>query len=109
LIRVRLLCYDSSKSKKNREEVLEKIKNCQYNLLVVTNHFLLKNHALLATCTPDIVIVDDVDSLIKSEKGVVGLVKLLGFTDRAVELVKRGVVYSGSSWLVKSMVETQKN
>ena len=95
----RLLCYDSSKSKKNREEVLEKIRNCQYNLLVVTNHFLLKNHALLATCTPDVVIVDDVDSLIKSEKGVVGLVKLLGFTDRAVELVKKR-----SSLLWKLMV-----
>jgi reverse gyrase len=85
----KVICYDSSRSRKSREVVLEKIKTCSYSLLVITNHFLLKNYGLVSSCRPDVVIVDDVDSLLKSEKSTYNLIKLLGYTDKAIELAKK--------------------
>jgi reverse gyrase len=84
-----VLCYDSSKSKATREKVLARIQNCDYKLLVITNSFLLRNHQSITRCRPDIVIVDDVDSLLKNERSIYNLIKLLGFSDRAIDLAKR--------------------
>jgi reverse gyrase len=89
LPREEVLCYDSSKSKATREKVLLRIQNCDYKLLVITNSFLLRNHQLIARCRPDVVIVDDVDSLLKSERSVYNLIRLLGFSDKAIDLAKR--------------------
>jgi len=36
-----------------------------------------------------VVIVDDVDSLLKSERNVYNLIRLLGFSDKAIDLAKR--------------------
>lgn len=84
-----IVCYDSSQNKKKKEAVLEKVKGCNYNLLLVTNRFLLKNHDLIKQCKPDLVVVDDVDSLIKSDKSAQNLIKLLGFSENAIELAKK--------------------
>jgi len=85
----KILCYNSNQSRRSREIVLNRIENCDFGLLVVTNNFLLKNHEALLRCKVDVVIVDDVDSLIKNERGVYNLVRLLGYSERSVELAKR--------------------
>ena len=82
-------CYDSSQSKRKREEVLERVKNNEFKLLVLTSSFLLKNHGQLLKCTPDIVVVDDVDSLLKSERSVRALIRLLGYSEKAIEIAKK--------------------
>jgi reverse gyrase len=84
-----ILCYDSSQSKKRKEQVLSGIKRCDFKLLVVTNNFLSKYHEMLQHCQADVVIVDDVDSLLKSERSVYNLIRLLGYSERAIELAKK--------------------
>ncbi|MEM1595806.1 MAG: reverse gyrase [Desulfurococcaceae archaeon] len=114
-----LICYDSTQSKKRRQQVLKQIKECDFKLLVVTNSFLSKNYELLRPCRVDIVIVDDVDSLLKSEKSVYNLIRLLGYSEKTIELAKRrlnllwrilvGKVYGKNmADLVKEYVELDK-
>ncbi|MEM4487630.1 MAG: reverse gyrase [Desulfurococcaceae archaeon] len=83
------LSYNSSYSKKKKLSILEEIQKCNFKLLIITNSFLARSGSLLACCKPDVVIVDDVDSLLRSEKGVLNLIRLLGYSERAVELSKR--------------------
>lgn len=86
---IRVVYYDSSLSKKRRESLLRDIETCNYDILVVTNHFLMKKHDLISQCKPSLVIVDDVDSLLKSEKSIHGLLRLLGYSDQSIELAKK--------------------
>ncbi|OYT41101.1 MAG: reverse gyrase [Desulfurococcales archaeon ex4484_58] len=86
--RPKILYYDSSLSKKKREELLEKIKNGEYNILVLTNHFLIKRFDLLSNDHIHIVMIDDVDALLKNNKNIAKLLKLLGYSDELIEKVK---------------------
>lgn len=83
------LRYSSSYSKKRRLAALESIQKCDYKLLIITSNFLTRCGELLINCRPDIIIIDDVDSLLRSKRGVLNLIKVLGYSQRAVELVKR--------------------
>ncbi|MEM4717133.1 MAG: reverse gyrase [Desulfurococcaceae archaeon] len=116
---IKVITYDSSKSKKRREEMLNCIKTCNYDVLIVTNHFLVKNYEYIKNCTPTLIIVDDVDSLLRSERSVHSLIKLLGYSDKAIELAKRrtsiiwkiivGKVYGKDiEELVKEYIELDK-
>jgi len=84
-----VLVYDSSKSRKRREEVLSRIKQGDYRVLVLTNSFLSKNHELLSFNRPDVVVADDVDSVVRSEKNIARLLRILGYTDEVIELAKK--------------------
>ncbi len=86
--KTRILFYDSSKSKKKREEILRKIMENDYDILVLTNNFMLKNYDLIDHRSIDLIIVDDVDSLLKSNKNIKKLIKLIGYTEELVEKIK---------------------
>ncbi len=85
----RIVFYDSSLSKKKREEILSTIKNGQYDILVVTNHFLSRYNDIIMNSNPDIIMIDDVDSLMRSAKSIVKLLHLLGYDDEVIELIKK--------------------
>lgn len=84
-----VLFYDSGLSKKRREEILSKIKNNEYDILVLTNHFLIRHYNLLDQSYIGLIIIDDVDSLMRSSKNVVRLMKLLGFNEELIEKAKK--------------------
>lgn len=84
-----ILMYDGSQNRRKKAEVLEKIGRHEFDVLIVTNAFLLRNHEMLINCPLNVVVVDDVDSLLKSEKGARALFRLLGYTDDVIELAKR--------------------
>ncbi|ADV65523.1 reverse gyrase [Desulfurococcus mucosus] len=86
-----ILMYDSSAGKKKREEALARIKQGDYRILVVTNSFLSRKTDLLLPVKPDVVIADDVDSIVRSEKNIVRLLRILGYTDEVVELAKKRI------------------
>ncbi|MGC8983095.1 MAG: reverse gyrase [Desulfurococcaceae archaeon] len=88
---VRIVYYSSNMGAKKRYEVLEQVSACDFDILVVTSNFVLKRFDSLSRCHVDVIIVDDVDSLIKSEKSVYSLLKLLGYTEKAIELAKKRV------------------
>ncbi|MET1160732.1 MAG: reverse gyrase [Thermoprotei archaeon] len=85
---IRVLIYDSTASKKQREEVINAIRKRKYDVLVLTNNFATKNLELVIESSPHIVVIDDVDSLLKSDNNVKKLLRLIGYTDDLIELAK---------------------
>jgi len=83
-----ILIYDSSASKKAREEVLSSMRTGQFDILILTNNFMVKNTEIILSSGIDIVVIDDVDSLLKSDKNVKKLLKLIGYNESIVEKVK---------------------
>ena len=86
---INVLYYDSSTSKKKREKLLDNIRNLRYDVLVLTNNFLIRNKDLITEKHVDLIIIDDVDSLLRSSKNIIKLLKLLGYEDKVIELAKR--------------------
>jgi len=81
--------YDSGLSRRKKQAVLERIVKGDFKILVITNSFLGRNFDLLSRHEFDIVIVDDVDSLLRSEKNILRLLYLLGFNEEVVQLAKK--------------------
>ncbi len=81
--------YDSGLLRKKKQAVMEKIAKGDFKILVITNSFLGRNFELLSRHEFDIVIVDDVDSLLRSEKNILRLLFLLGFSEEVVQLAKK--------------------
>ncbi|MEM0505903.1 MAG: reverse gyrase [Thermosphaera sp.] len=84
-----IVFYDSGLSKKKKAESMELISRGEFKILVITNSFLSRYFELLRRHEYDVVIVDDVDSLLRSEKNILRLLFLLGFTEGVVELAKK--------------------
>lgn len=87
-LKTRILFYDSTKSRKKREEILENIRNNNYDILVLTNHFIIKNRKAIDHNYIDIIIIDDVDSLLKSNKNIKRLIKLMGYNEDIIEKLR---------------------
>jgi len=86
----RVVAYYSSMGKKAREEALQAIESGEYDILVVTTGFLQRRwELLLGTGGFNLVIVDDVDSLLRSSKNVDRVLLLLGYTQEAVEAAEK--------------------
>jgi reverse gyrase len=90
---VRVLYYSSTLRGKKREAVLSSISSGDFDILVVTSAFLRR---LREVCSHrfSVVIVDDADSLVKSERSVYVLLDTLGYTREDIELSKRRVELS---------------
>ncbi len=86
---LKIVIYDSSKTKKKRLEILEKIRNAEFDILVATNHFLSRYYDIIPKDRIDFVVIDDVDSLLKNSRSIKRLLKLLGYSDEIIELVKK--------------------
>lgn len=85
--------YASSAGEKIREEMLNRLNNGDFSIAVVTTGFLQKRFDLLLKHAPfNLIIVDDVDSLLRSSKNVERVLQLLGYNietiNKALELVK---------------------
>lgn len=85
--------YASSAGKKIKEEMLGRLENGDFSIVVVTTGFLQKRFDLLLKHAPfNLIIVDDVDSLLRSSRNVERVLQLLGYSDetinKALDLVK---------------------
>ena len=96
-LNLRVHAYDSKLSKKAKEDLISDIANGGFDVLVATNSFFSKYEHALSSSGVDIVIVDDVDSLLRSQKNIVRLLKILGFNDNIISLVKTKI---GLHWKV---------
>ncbi len=82
-IDVRVLAYVAP-SNKAREELLRRLEQGDYDILVTTSQFLARNFEQLRGRTFDFVFVDDVDAVIKSSRNIDKLLALLGFSEELV-------------------------
>ncbi len=85
--------YASSAGKRVKEEMLRKLEEGDFSIAVVTTGFLQKRFDLLLKHAPfNLIIVDDVDSLLRSSRNVERVLQLLGYSGEAIrkalELVK---------------------
>ncbi len=85
---IRILFYDSTFSKKKRIEIIKKIMNNEYDILVLTNNYMIRNPDKIDQKYLDTIIIDDVDSLLKSNKNAKKLLNLLGYSNDVIEKIR---------------------
>lgn len=87
-----LAYYYSSLSKHEKKVMLGKILKKQFKLLVTTSSFLTRRFDHLQDARFDVIVVDDVDALLKSSKNVDKILMLLGFSDEVIAKAEKLVV-----------------
>ncbi len=82
-----ILSY-SAKSK-NKNEIKKKIASGNFDIFLSSTQFLARNFQILGDKRFDFIFVDDADSLLRSSRNIERVIKLLGFTDKAMEVAYR--------------------
>ncbi|MEM1507062.1 MAG: reverse gyrase [Candidatus Bathyarchaeia archaeon] len=77
--------YYSGMRKKETEEVINRIINRDFSILITTDRFLYNRFDIIKEVSFDFIFVDDVDSFLKSPKNIDKVVFLMGFTPEDVE------------------------
>ncbi|AFZ70567.1 reverse gyrase [Caldisphaera lagunensis DSM 15908] len=79
--------YYSSMPKKLKEEMTTKINNGEFKILIITPGYLMKNFNKLKEYSPfGLIVVDDVDSLLRNSKNIDRVLVLLGYSQESVEI-----------------------
>ncbi|WFO75767.1 reverse gyrase [Desulfurococcaceae archaeon MEX13E-LK6-19] len=86
---LRIVFYDSRLSRNKKNEIITMIKNGEYDILVVTNAFLSRHSSLFKGKHFDIIIADDVDSILNRSRNILRILNMLGYTDESIELAKK--------------------
>lgn len=82
-VNVRILAY-LPRSGKARNDILKRIEQNDYDILVTTSQFLSKNFEIIKNTPFDFIFVDDVDAVIKSSRNVEKILALLGLSEQAI-------------------------
>ena len=82
---LKIVAYISSK-KTSKREVMEALNKADYDILITTSHFMLKYYEMIASTSPELVVVDDVDAVLRSPKSVMKTLTIVGFSEEAVRL-----------------------
>ncbi len=81
-----LISYRSSITKNKREEVLKRIENKNFKILVITTGFLQRHFEILKKISPfELIIVDDVDSLLRQSRNIERILMLMGYNKETIE------------------------
>ncbi|PVU70974.1 reverse gyrase [Candidatus Nanobsidianus stetteri] len=84
-LNIKVISYYGS----NKKEIKEKIKNEDFNILIISNQFLTKNFDILKGKKFDIAFVDDVDSFFKGSKNIEKLFILIGYSEDDINVAKK--------------------
>ncbi len=85
---VNIVFYHGDLSKKEKEEMLERINNKDFSVLVTTSAFLTKNYEHLRNMTFDFVFVDDLDAVLKTSRNVDKILSLINFDFEEIKKAK---------------------
>ncbi len=80
------LYYHSGMRKSEKEAFMKRLEEGTFSVLITTSQFLSRNFERLKKYTFDLVVVDDVDSILKSSKNVDRVLMLLGFGEKEIEV-----------------------
>ena len=80
-----LAYYHGSLRESEKKEVLERISEGDFKILVTTDRFIVNRFELLKDKRFDFVFVDDVDSFLKSPKNIDKVLAILGFNGEVIE------------------------
>ena len=84
-LNIKFIAYYGS----NKKGIKEKIKNEEFNILIISNQFLTKNFDILKGKKFDIAFVDDVDSFFKGSKNIEKLFILIGYSEDDINVAKK--------------------
>jgi reverse gyrase len=82
---LRIAYVHSKMNKKTREFMLEKIKNGDFDVLLTTSAFMHRHHEIIPKGLYALIVMDDVDSVLKSGTAVRKLLKIVGLSDEDVD------------------------
>ena len=105
--RVSFLAYHSSLKPKEKKEVLAKIEKGDFSILITTDRFLSVNGQKIKDKF-DFVFVDDVDSFLKTSKNIDLIVRLLGGSDRVLDIIEKKLKNEPLSQQEKKLLEESK-
>ena len=83
---IRVLSYHAKLSRKERKNILEKIANSEFDILVTTSKFLSTHFEELKNNKFHFIFIDDVDAILKSSKNIDRVLMLLGFTESDIQI-----------------------
>lgn len=84
---IRIILYDSTH--KNVDIVKEEIKHGDFDILITSAAFLTRYKDLIMNKKVDVIIADDLDSIMKNSKSVDKVLLLLGFSNEDIELAQK--------------------
>lgn len=82
---VRILCYNSRNSKAKKEKTLEGLLLGEYDVFLSTSAFLSRHFEKIRSLRFDVVLVDDVDSILKKSVNIERVLLLIGFDEKDIE------------------------
>ncbi|MGB9816039.1 MAG: reverse gyrase [Desulfurococcaceae archaeon] len=82
---LRVICIHGRLSKKEREFYNEKIRSGEFDILLTTSAFMHRYSEFLPKNVYDLVIMDDVDAVLRSGRAIRRLLNILGLTDTDIE------------------------
>ncbi|OYT39589.1 MAG: reverse gyrase [Desulfurococcales archaeon ex4484_58] len=80
-----ILAIHGKLSKSKREEYIKLIEEGRFDILLSTNMFMHKNYELLLGKTYKLIVMDDVDAILRSGKAIRILFKILGVNDQELD------------------------
>ncbi len=81
----RIVVFHSRISRKVREEILNKINEGDFDILLTTSMFIHKYYELLKKHKYAFIMVDDVDAILRSGKSIRLLLEIIGFSNDEIE------------------------
>ncbi len=88
LRKANIIAYHGKMKDKEKKEIKERIKHGDFDILITTTQFLVKDFSCLENKSFDFVFVDDVDALLKGSRNVDRILNLLGFRKEKTSWIK---------------------
>ncbi|MEM2001479.1 MAG: reverse gyrase [Candidatus Methanomethylicaceae archaeon] len=104
-IRPRKICYHSGLIEKEKKELLERVANGDFDVLVTTERFLKNHFELLRGKHFDFMFVDDVDSFLRSPRNIDRILEILGFDNATIASAIQLMVFRREAARLKRMGE----
>ena len=89
------LKYTSKMSSKEKKETLERIKEGNFSILIVSAQFISRNFEYLKGRKFDFIFVDDVDAILKSSRNIDKILILLGVDEKTIEKAYKNILGKG--------------
>lgn len=82
---LRVVCIHGKLSKKEKELYIDKVKSLDFDILLSTSAFMHRYEEVLPKGIYNLVVMDDVDAVLRSGKAVRRLLKIIGLSDNEID------------------------
>uniref|UniRef100_A0A7C4D8I2 Reverse gyrase n=2 Tax=Staphylothermus marinus TaxID=2280 RepID=A0A7C4D8I2_STAMA len=84
---IRVIAIHGRLNKNKRDEYIKLINEDRFNILLSTNMFMHRNFELLLNKNFKLIVLDDVDAILRSSRAIRVLFRILGLTDEEIDNV----------------------